>query len=82
VHHGWREGRSPSPLFDVQAYLAAYPGVRATNQEPLAHFLKDRRRGEWLDSPDELTWGSSKHWRRSEEIYRRIRASLRLGAMR
>ena len=40
---GWREGRRPSASFDGEAYLAAYPDVRAAGVNPLAHYLRHGR---------------------------------------
>lgn len=36
---GWREGLSPSPLFDAARYLRLYPDVLTAGQEPLWHYL-------------------------------------------
>lgn len=36
---GWREGRSPHPLFDVQWYLSQAPECLQEGIEPLAHYL-------------------------------------------
>lgn len=36
--HGWREGRDPNSVFDVQGYLAAYADVRAAGLDPLLHY--------------------------------------------
>ncbi len=35
---GWREHRSPHPLFDTVWYLATYPDVAALDVDPLYHF--------------------------------------------
>lgn len=36
---GWREGLSPSPLFDAVRYLRLYPDVRSAGEEPFRHYL-------------------------------------------
>lgn len=36
---GWREGRSPHPLFDVQWYLSQAPECQQEGIEPLGHYL-------------------------------------------
>ena len=41
--YGAREGRAPSLLFSNQAYLAAYPDIRAAGVDPLTHFLQSGR---------------------------------------
>lgn len=43
VHYlvrGWREGRSPHPLFDDAWYLDRNPDVAAAGLQPLVHFLR------------------------------------------
>ncbi len=36
---GWRQGRNPSPMFDVKFYLTNNPDVAATGVNPLLHFI-------------------------------------------
>nr|WP_169618092.1 glycosyltransferase [Ruegeria sp. PR1b] len=38
-HFGWREGRSPHPLFDVAWYLSQSPECLSEGLEPLTHYL-------------------------------------------
>jgi hypothetical protein len=35
---GWKEGRNPNALFDVNGYLATYADVDAANINPLTHY--------------------------------------------
>ena len=37
---GWKEGRSPHPLFDPKWYLERNPDVQAAGVEPLSHYLE------------------------------------------
>jgi hypothetical protein len=39
VRRGWREGRSPHPIFDVPFYLRHAPQVAASKVNPVRHFL-------------------------------------------
>ncbi|QUJ76022.1 glycosyltransferase [Sulfitobacter albidus] len=38
LKYGWREGRSPHPLFDTKWYLAQVPDLIETGKEPVAHY--------------------------------------------
>lgn len=38
---GWRNGKNPSPYFDVNFYLNAYPDVRSGGINPLVHYITD-----------------------------------------
>lgn len=40
VRHGGSEGRSPSPVFDPQWYLAQYPDVAKAGADPYFHCLR------------------------------------------
>ena len=40
LEHGWKEGRDPSPYFNVRGYLEANPDVAAAQVEPLGHFVR------------------------------------------
>ena len=40
---GYREGRDPGPDFQTNFYLLAYPDVRASKINPLAHYLRHGR---------------------------------------
>lgn len=40
LQYGGREGRSPSSNFDGAWYLAAYPDVAESDQNPLVHYLQ------------------------------------------
>ena len=35
---GWKEGRNPNALFDVNGYLATYGDVAAAHVNPLDHY--------------------------------------------
>lgn len=37
--YGWREGRSPSVIFDLTYYLDTNPDVAATETNPLVHYI-------------------------------------------
>jgi hypothetical protein len=37
--HGWRQGLSPSPIFDTVRYLRLYADIRDAGTEPLWHYL-------------------------------------------
>lgn len=37
---GWKEGKNPSPRFNVESYLKARPDVAANGVEPLSHYHK------------------------------------------
>lgn len=37
---GWREGRSPNPLFDTGWYLSTYPDAAASGLNPLVYYLR------------------------------------------
>ena len=37
--YGWKQGRDPSPDFDVELYLAHNPDVKASGMNPLDHYL-------------------------------------------
>jgi hypothetical protein len=39
LDQGWKEGRSPHPLFDVRWYLKHNPDVAASGVEPLQHYV-------------------------------------------
>jgi hypothetical protein len=39
LDQGWKEGRSPHPLFDLKWYLEHNPDVLAAGVEPLQHYL-------------------------------------------
>ncbi|MGO9430507.1 rhamnosyltransferase WsaF family glycosyltransferase [Rhodoblastus sp.] len=39
IRVGWREGRSPHPLFDGVWYLSKYPDIAQANVNPLLHFM-------------------------------------------
>ena len=39
LSQGWKEGRSPHPLFDVRWYLQRNPDVAASCVEPLQHYV-------------------------------------------
>jgi hypothetical protein len=43
VLFGGFEGRDPSPMFSSQAYLDAYPDVRASKTNPLVHYMQKGR---------------------------------------
>ena len=43
VLYGGFEGREPSPMFSSQAYLDAYPDVRAVKTTPLVHYMQQGR---------------------------------------
>lgn len=38
-NQGWKEGRNPSPFFDVDAYLTSNSDVAAAGVNPLVHYL-------------------------------------------
>jgi GT2 family glycosyltransferase/glycosyltransferase involved in cell wall biosynthesis len=38
IESGWKEGRSPHPLFDPKSYLERNPAVEASRIEPLQHY--------------------------------------------
>jgi Glycosyltransferase WbsX/Methyltransferase domain len=40
VESGWKEGRSPHPLFDPKSYLERNPDVQAAGMEPLGHYIE------------------------------------------
>jgi GT2 family glycosyltransferase len=40
LRFGWREHRTPHPLFDTGYYLARYPDVAAAGTNPFVHFLR------------------------------------------
>ncbi|WP_316896584.1 hypothetical protein [Pseudodesulfovibrio indicus] len=40
IFRGWKEGRNPSPFFDVAYYLANNPDVAESGAEPLEHYLR------------------------------------------
>lgn len=40
MKHGFREGRSPGPQFDVRYYLETYPDIAEADLNPLVHFLQ------------------------------------------
>jgi hypothetical protein len=39
LRHGWREARSPHPIFDPSFYLENNPDVAAAGANPVVHFL-------------------------------------------
>jgi hypothetical protein len=44
LEQGWKEGRSPHPLFDLKWYLEHNPDVLAAGAEPLKHYLQQGSR--------------------------------------
>ena len=44
---GWKEGRKPSVFFDGNYYLEMNPDVEAQGLNPLLHFERHGRAGEW-----------------------------------
>ncbi|MBD9453535.1 hypothetical protein IB244_18520 [Rhizobium sp. RHZ02] len=39
LQSGWKEGRNPTPSFDVKEYLSLNPDVAASGVEPFTHFV-------------------------------------------
>ncbi|WP_162541312.1 glycosyltransferase [Aggregatibacter actinomycetemcomitans] len=40
LDYGWKEGRNPSPKFDLNSYLDSYNDVKSANINPLLHYVK------------------------------------------
>ena len=40
LNTGWREMRSPHPLFDILWYSTTYPDIAKAGRNPLLHFLR------------------------------------------
>lgn len=40
LEHGWREGRSPNPYFDLAWYLEQYPDVAELRMNALEHYVR------------------------------------------
>jgi hypothetical protein len=43
LDHGAAEGRDPSPRFITRTYMDTHPEVVITGENPLVHFIEQRR---------------------------------------
>ena len=70
---GWKNGRDPSALFSVYAYLNRYPDVAKANVNPLNHYMKhgqkegraaylSRWRGRTTDAVPHRDFQTCKEW--------------------
>ncbi len=51
IRFGWKEGRSPSILFDTKSYLEVYPDVKSAGMNPLIHYLRSGKQEGRLPRP-------------------------------
>lgn len=58
IQHGYRENRSPHPIFDAEYYLSIYPDVKAAGRPAILHYLESGGR-EWRRP---CSWISMDHY--------------------